>query len=180
MIFILALIPIVLLIGSTPGSLHPLADCLAVFRFHIAWFALVSALILLFLAWRRSGLASAALSLSAVGAIWCSYVPLTPNTPLEYTLYQKNLSYRLGDAADITSDKRASQADFIMLQEVTTRDTEILDGLSSDYSSQALCKFNSVGGVAVASRFLKTAKEVVCNREHGLVALQATTPNGPV
>lgn len=180
LVFIVALIPIALLVGSTPGSLHPLADSLAVFRFHIAGFAVISAAVLLAQGWRRSGMATAALSLAAIGAIWWSYVPPTPTTQLPYTLYQKNLSYRLGDAADIIADMRASNADFITLQEVTTRNTEILDGLSPDYSSQALCKFRSVGGVAVASRFPKTDAEVVCDSQYGLVALQVKTPDGPV
>lgn len=180
LLFFFAIVPIALLLGSTPGSLHPLADSLAVFRFHIAWFALAGGVILLLQGWRRSGLAAGALALTAVGAIWWSYFPQTPTKPLTYSLYQKNLSYRLGDAADIIADMRASQADFITLQEVTTRNTEILAGLSPDYSSQALCKFRSVGGVAVASRFPKTDMPPVCHEQFGIVALQVTTPDGPV
>ena len=180
LLFFLALVPIALLLGSTPGSLHPLADSLAVFRCHVAWFALAGGIVLLAQGWRRSGLAAAALSLTAIGAIWWSYFPQTPTKPLNYSLYQKNLSFRLGDAADIIADMRASQADFITLQEVTTRNTEILAGLAPDYSSQTLCKFRSVGGVAVASRFPKTTSEPICHEELGLVALEVTTPNGPV
>ncbi len=180
LLFFLALIPIALLLGSTPGSLHPLADSLAVFRFHIAWFALAGALVLLVQGWRRSGIAAGMLSLAAIGAIWWSYAPQTPSKPLTYSLYQKNLSYRLGEAADIIADMRASKADFITLQEVTTRNTEILQGLSPDYSSQALCKFATVGGVAVAARFPKTKAPVICDERIGIVALQLATPKGPL
>ncbi|WGI20451.1 endonuclease/exonuclease/phosphatase family protein [Amylibacter sp. IMCC11727] len=180
LLFFLALIPILLLLGSTPGSLHPVADSLAVFRFHIAWFALAGAVVLLVQGWRRSGLAVGALSLAAIGAIWWSYFPQTPNDDLPYSLYQKNLSFRLGKADDIIAHIKGSNADFVTLQEVTRRNTEILSGLSSTYAAQSLCKFRSVGGVAVASKYPRTDADILCIEELGLVGMNVQTPDGPV
>jgi endonuclease/exonuclease/phosphatase (EEP) superfamily protein YafD len=157
-----------------------LADSLAVFRFQISWFALGGAIVVLWLGWRQSGLAAGALSIAAITSIWWSYLPQTPTNALTYSLYQKNLSFRLGDAANIIADIRGSNADFVTLQEVTRRNTEILAGLTPDYSSQALCKFAAVGGVAVASRFTKTEADPICDEQNGLVALQVKTPDGPI
>lgn len=180
LLFFIALIPIFLLLGSTPGSLHPVADSLAVFRFQIGWAALAGALILLLQGWRRSGLAAGALSLAAIGAIWWSYIPQKPTVDLPYTLYQKNLSFRLGEADAIIDHIKNSGADFVTLQEVTRRNTEILSGLSSNYATQSLCKFRSVGGVAVASKYPRTDEDVICVEEFGLVGMNVETPDGPV
>jgi len=180
LLFFLALIPIALLLGSTPGSLHPLADSLAVFRFHIGWFALIGALIVLWFGWKRSGLAAGALSLAAIGAIWWSYFPQSPSKPLTYSVYQKNLSFRLGDGTTLIQDMLDSNADFITLQEVTLCNTEILNGLKATYPSQMLCKFASVGGVAVASKFPTVNDTIVCDERNGIVAIQVVTPDGPI
>lgn len=179
-LFVLALCPIALLLGSSPGSFHPLADSLAVFRFHIGWFALLGAGILLWLGWRKSGLAAGALSLAAVGAIWWSYFPQSPATALPYTLYQKNLSFELNNADDLIEDIYKTKSDFVTLQEVTKYNLHILDALKKDYPSQALCKFATVGGVAVISRFPQTSAPPICKDRLNLVAIQLQTKEGPV
>ena len=178
-LFILALIAPILLLLSAGGAIHSLGDSLAVFRFHIGLFALASAVVLYRLDWRKFALAIAALSIAASGSILASYQH-THAHPLTYTLYQKNLSFRLQNPPAITQDVQWRNPDFVTFQEVTSQNRAILTSIQDTHPSQSICDFARVGGVAVASRFPAVPGTATCSETKGLAAIQLQTPDGPV
>ena len=170
------------LFGSFLGAMHPAGDALAVIRLQLSA-AELGAGVLLTVMRVRWGWVLAAGALAVLG------VTLGPLTPLGaaassavsgVTVYQKNLLFRLSDSAPLIADIRAVAPDVLTLQEVSHANRAILAELGTDFPSQQFCRFGTVGGVAVASRWPLIPDTGICQRNDGLVAMQVQTPNGPL
>lgn len=169
------------LVLSFGGRYHGAGDALAVAR---PWVAVVlggGALGLLVIGPRRLGVVGIALAL--VGAISLRPPALASEVSSGsqvYALYQKNLLFRLADAAPVAEDILASVADFVTLQELHSRNRSILGALRQAYPHQQLCPFAAVGGVAVLSRWPATDVAPLCGEGNGWAAMQVETPDGPM
>ena len=167
-----------LLIGFA-GALHPIGDSLAVFRLQAGGATILAALFA-FLLGSRTALALAVIAGAAITpAVWLS-AGLGAQTGGNIVLYQKNLSFRLRDPQPIIEDILQSGADVVTLQEVTTHNRTVLDGIATALPTQLICPFARVGGVAVASHYPVIEGSKTCLQGRGLAAMQVAHPDGPL
>lgn len=157
------------------GRIHGLGDSLAVLRPLFVITVGILSLIALIVRTRVLGISGAVLTMVAT---WSLLPPSSPSAVTEnaaqYAAYQKNLLFRLPDTLPVAEDIVASGADFVMLQELHTRNRPILKHLRESYPHQHFCPFVAVGGVAVLSQW--PALKTIC--EHGFAAMQVSTPSG--
>ena len=130
-------------------------------------------------------LAGIALIASLIGLVaggpilWMMRAP-GPGTGI--TLYQKNLLFANRAPLAVVEDILASDADVVMLQEVTEAHASTMARLREVYPVSVVCPFARVGGVAVLSRWPMAGGGTVCDPEarRGYVAMQVAGPGGPV
>ncbi|PHQ99935.1 MAG: endonuclease [Marinosulfonomonas sp.] len=179
-ISLIFLIPLVLLLGSHFGAVHPLGDSLAVFRGPLAVVGGISALILVRLKPKGAGVVAAVL------VVWSAYTVLAPKLAFSsaldapYALYQKNMRFDMASTVPLQGDILEHNPDFVTLQEVSANNLPILASLKEQYPAQVFCSFAGVGGVAVAARWPMVAGSGRCEEASGMAAMQLETPHGPV
>jgi endonuclease/exonuclease/phosphatase (EEP) superfamily protein YafD len=93
--------------------------------------------------------------------------------------YSHNLRYDNPTPGLVEQAIRASEADIVMLQEVSESNEVVLDALARDYPTRVLCEFSRVGAVAVLSRY-RMIGEPGCARGQGIAWARLGTPDGPV
>lgn len=147
----ITIIAIVLL--SFLGSFHPMFDSISVFRqyFVIPLFILLP---ILFFSKRYVLFAINIFSIviCIISTFSISLFNYSIEDELEYSLYQKNLSFRMERYQPILDDFNEIAPDFITLQEVTNSHKYILRALKDKYPYQKYCDFAGVGGVAILSK----------------------------
>ncbi len=167
------------LLASYGGALHPAGDSLAVFRGQMALGLVVVVPLLAAIRLRRR--ATAVLGLAAIAGLpvaWAGQSASVFHSDTNFSLYQKNLSFRAHDLSPLETDIRATSADFVTLQEVTGANAALIRALSDTLPTAQFCGFAGVGGVAVLSRWPKVAGSGIC--DDGLAAMQVETPRGRV
>ena len=164
--------------GGFLGAYHPAGDSLAVFRPY-ALGALLFALIGFGL-WRHKRLAYISLALLVFGGYSLRQV-LVPAAPVAgFSLMQHNNLFS-NDASDLVDFARAEAPDIITLQEITTKAVPQLAALRPDYPYQEICRFESVGGVAILSKFrFIGAHGAGCIEGLGMVSARVEIPAGEV
>jgi len=145
------------------GRLHPVGDSLSLFRIALGFVCLLGCLWQIGLIWR------AVLGLSAAAALLTT-LPLLLGSDVdgELTVYSKNLWYRNDQIAAVAADMRASDAEVIALQEVSSRNRPLLDALSDAYPYQHLCRYSGWNGVAVLSKH--PIADRTCSDRRGIAA----------
>nr|WP_253913237.1 endonuclease/exonuclease/phosphatase family protein [Pseudoruegeria sp. HB172150] len=86
--------------------------------------------------------------------------------------------WSIGDHAPLIADIHATAPDVLTLQEVTDNNRALLDGVRDILPTQFWCRFQTVGGVALASRWPLIEGTETCGV--GLAAVQLETPHGPL
>jgi len=158
------------------GRWLPLGESLAVFRLP----NLLPACILLPLLWRSKYIYPIlALVLLSLGSMAVHYIPQNISGESTYRLYQKNMSFRIKETDNLKADILASDADFITLQEVTTKNFAFLRELEDRFPTQHTCLFASVGSVSILSRWPDMG-ESKCFDKDSMTAMKVKTPEGPV
>jgi len=94
-----------------------------------------------------------------------------------FSLYQKNLLWNGEEREALLSDILAADADFVTLQETSSRNTVVLDGLNKVYPYQLSCSTPGNGGIALYSKYPLTETEERCNFGDGVVVAQAKLPD---
>jgi len=152
---VVAIAGLVLLAAGYLGRWWPPGDSLAVGRAQV----LVAAMPVLAGLWWVGGRRLARVTLAACVLCAGQTVVLTMNhcatCPADQpilTLYQKNLLFNGTDRDALIADIQASGANLVTLQEVSTANLVVLEGLRATYPHQHLCTFTSVGGTAILSR----------------------------
>ncbi|MCI2398667.1 endonuclease/exonuclease/phosphatase family protein [Aliiroseovarius subalbicans] len=172
---------LVALVGGYLGALHPMGDSLAVLRPHLAAVLVLAALGLL--AGRRPLLALVNLSAGAVALVpilWAlGGADASPNGA-SLSLYQKNMLFRMPSPARLGQDILLHKPDFVTLQEVSGVNLALFDTLGDTYPAQQFCPFETIGGVAVASRWPVIRDTAFCAEHDGMAGMQVSTPEGPV
>lgn len=177
---LLAVVPLaLLLLGSLP-DLHPVADSLAVFRVPLGGITVLVGAIFLPLWPRKLAVMMLALGATAALPILFKALPDTPDMTARYRLYQKNLSFRNSQIGVVALDILDKKPDFVTLQEVTMAHLALLKDLATDYPTQLVCPFSTVGGVAIAARWPMIEGSQTCFDGQGMAAVRLRTPNGPV
>lgn len=164
---------------SFAGALHGIGDSLAVFRFWLALVLVASAVLLLI---GRRGAFAAIVAVCVAAAVPLASVHLRPAPAgdLKYSLYQKNLLYSNKETAALNQDILSVNPDFVTLEEVFHKLKPAYDALAEHFESSLICDFAGVGKVAVLSRWPLVDGSETCNPGSGVVAMQVTTPDGPV
>ncbi|MCL3883461.1 endonuclease/exonuclease/phosphatase family protein [Marivita sp. GX14005] len=161
-----------LFVGSFAGAAHPAGDMLAAFRIPIA---LIFALWVIWSPWPYWLRWSAAvLCLAAMGQIVAQSFVAHPPGPV--TVYQKNLRFGNDGTEALAEDIRASGADIVALQEVTSRNAALLRDLRADFPYQTSCALTDWARVAVLSRW--PAEGEICVTGYGVSGLQVASPGG--
>lgn len=161
------------------GAVHGLGDSLSLFRPVAVPVLLVLSLVLFFASHRSLGV------IGAFGALVAglSLVPpqIGPDTGGEtYSIYQKNMLFRLPSTTPIAEDIRGADADIVTLQEVHPRNEPILGELADLYQTQHLCQFGVVGGVAIFAKVPSVPDTAFCEPELGFGGIQIEMPDGPL
>jgi endonuclease/exonuclease/phosphatase (EEP) superfamily protein YafD len=147
----------VLLLGFAQ-RLHPALDSLAHFRLHFTvLLGLWIAVLLLLRSWTAATVSIVLLAVS-IFMMPMLFGANRTEAPADITLLQFNTRYDNAAPLSVIPQVEMSNADFVALQEVSSRTAVILDHLRSTHPHQQLCEFASVGGTAVASRWPILAK----------------------
>ncbi len=171
---------LVVLGGGYLGAWHPAGDSLAVARPYIS--AVLAGLGVFLLAYR--------LRLAAVVTVGAAAVAVAPilwamgsaaAMPVaSLSLYQKNMLFRMPSPPRLGDDILIHNPDFVTLQEVSGVNLAVFDTLGDAYPSRQFCPFETIGGVAVASRWPVVPGTGFCAQHYGLAAMQVSTPQGKV
>jgi endonuclease/exonuclease/phosphatase (EEP) superfamily protein YafD len=159
---------ILLTLGGFLGWLHPMGDSLSVGR----GFAVAAVLVL--------AIAASLLGMR-VAAFWSILFALLAGTPVVLAtlwpgpsgtllLYQKNLRFDNAELAALEADIRQTNPAALTLQEVSEPNRELLANLADRFPHQHICRFEGVGGVAVATSLPPVPGTEVC--APGLAAMQ--------
>lgn len=159
-------------LASFAGQLHPLGDSLAVFRLPIA---AVLALVVIWSAWPAWFRWSVAvLCLGAMGQIVAQKYVTHPAGPV--SVYQKNLLFENDQVDALRADILDASPDIVALQELTSRNADLVRDLRQAYPHQASCALTTWARVAVLSRW--PVEGEICLEDKGLVGLQVVSPSG--
>ena len=173
----LTVMSVALLLGAAflagfAGPYHPAGDSIAVFRLPIA---IALALVVIWspwAAWLRWSVA--VICLGAMGHIVAQKYTAHPQGPV--TVYQKNLLFENDQVDALLADIRAMSPDIIALQELTSRNADLVRQLRADYPHQASCALTSWARVAILTRW--PVEGEICLEDQGLVGLQVVSPSG--
>ena len=169
-----------LLLASYLGALHPLGDSLAVFRIWLAAAVFVFSFALIFGKARRFAQVGLLAAVASAAPIILSANAGTAPSDAAYSLYQKNLYFNVDSPLKTAIDIRASNPDFVTLQELASNNRRVLTDLKRAYPSMQFCPFVTVGGTAVLSRWPRIKGSEICADGYGLAGMQVETPDGPV
>ena len=167
-----AVVLTILFFGSFFGGYHPIGDSLAVFRLPIAAVFALWVIWSHWPYWIRWGIA--VLCLAAMGQIVALKYVSHPTGPVR--VYQKNLKF-LNDQVDpMVQDIRATNADIVTLQELTSRNAGVVRSLRAEFPHQASCALTTWARVAVLSKWPVVGQ--ICVENQGLIGVQIDAPDG--
>ena len=177
--FTVFLLSLALFAASFLGAWHGVGDSLAVFRHWWAVAAGVSSLVLFRGSMRlaAAGLLAVFVSAAPIMAGW--FETFDPAAG-KYSFYQKNLLFEGSRPDAILADIRATNPDFVALEEVSPFNKAIFDALAATYPARQLCPDGSSGSVAILSRHPPVPGTATCLGNNGLAAVRVVTPDGPV
>lgn len=175
----LNLLPLAGLAAGFAGRLHPALDSVAAFRLHIA----LAAASLWALAWLlRARNAKRVGTVSLAMAVLGLTTTLIPAVPPEVTMlrgYSQNLRFSNPSLDQVEAAIRASEADFVLLQEVNQDNFALLSALEDRYPTRIVCDFRGVGGVAILTDLPVFGQEH-CIPGEGLAWVEVQVPDGLV
>ncbi|NJM82125.1 MAG: endonuclease [Tabrizicola sp.] len=170
------LVLILLVAAGYGGALHPMGDSLAVFRAQGAAALMLAAMLCLAARMGRAGLFGLVVAGLAAGPLILAYSQTGDAGP--YRLYQKNVLFRNDDLAGLEADIREAAPDVLTLQEVSTENLPLLDGLADILPHQHRCAYRPVGQVVVATRLTPVPGAAFCLL--GMAGLQVKVPEGRI
>lgn len=174
-----AILGAVMLLGSYLGAVHPLGDSLAVFRVWIAGGVAGAGLVLLLVGSRKVGWATTIFAAVALAPIFSALSTATAAPEASsLTIYTKNVLGGWGDNDAIIADILASEADIVMLQEMSTRRGDFVGALRETHPHRHLCRFSDWSGMAVLSRW--PLEEGYCSPYRSFAAARVAHPDGPI
>ena len=176
---LVAAVGITITLTSFYGGAHPAFDTFAAFRVHLTiGFAVLLIFALVFSAMTARYLSLIGLVIAAAG-LTPALMGREPVAIADMRAFSHNLRFDNPTPRRVAEAIRASDADFVMLQEVSESNRVILDDFAREFPTRVLCDFSRVGGVAVLSRHPMIG-EPGCARGQGIAWARLRTPDGPV
>lgn len=166
---------VLLLVAGWFQNIHPAFDSFSHFRHLFAALLFADAFLLLFVAPPIWSLGSAAV---LAVTVWLS-APYLPWSGLDsqktaadtIRVLQFNLRFNNTQLAELADSIRASDADVVLLQEVTRQNIGVLSVLKDSFPHQLECSAFRVGSVALLSRFpLVKDGSPLCSRFEGFLS----------
>lgn len=161
-------VAILLVLAGFLGWLHPIGDSLSVGRGFAVAAVLMLAIAASFLGMKTAAFWSILFALFAGTPVVLA--TLWPGPSGGLLLYQKNLRFDNAELAALEADIRLAAPVVLTLQEVSEPNLALMANLKDILPHQQFCRFDKVGGVAVASRLPSVPGAVVC--APGLAAMQ--------
>ncbi|MSU89899.1 hypothetical protein GE300_09795 [Rhodobacteraceae bacterium 2CG4] len=170
---------ILLTLAGYFGHAHPAFDTLGALRIQFA-VAFVGVLLfsVAFAALTARMLALTGLMIAGAG-IAPAALPAERVTSADLSVYSQNLRYDNGSPEAVLSAIEASDADVLVLQEVSEGNMRVIDRLRRRYPASIVCDFTGVGGVAILSRIPDTGP-TGCAEGGGAAWLRVVTASGPL
>jgi len=186
------------------NDLHPLFDSYSHFRVHLLMVLLPTLLILAFFHEKRNSFIF--LGLVVLGGLYLYFItqpfkaePLDPKKTHTLKHLQFNLNFKNRRMDDFKAYLKETKPDVVTLQEVTPEHIESLQELQynlylveftkkypflerekGEYPYQSYCKFQSVGGVAILSKYPINEEKSVCLEGKGLLWSQIIVDEQPI
>ncbi len=151
-----ALILGALVIAGLLAPYSQLADSFGHFRLHFSVMLLCSILVLLSLGCWRSSALLFCIALAGLASIDFTANARNADNASQFTVLQLNLLFNNKSPDEVISFIKKSNADVIMLQEVSRKNMRIVEAISVNYPNKTICPFAGVGAVAVLSRLPAT------------------------
>lgn len=179
-VFLIALAstPVIVLLGASLANAHfALADSLSHFRAHYVALLMLSLTAAIVLKAKKLTLVLIAALAAGLWSMYPAWPGLSPSGSApqigksgHVKLIQFNTLFK-NDSVDTSAQWLLAQSpDFVVMQEVSSRTITIYDQLARDLPFGVVCKFATVGGVAVRSRHPITAQ--FCKEKQGFVWAQ--------
>ena len=157
------------------GHFHPMLDSIAIGRW-VAFYALLGFLCLRAMLGHRIVIAALPLMVIAFTLALPRHGPADAQGPVR--VYTKNLLYFNTDMAPITADIRKADPDVVVLQEVSTKNRDILSDLQSTFPHLAICPWQGWNGMAILSRWPLVDADKRCSSDRALMAVKVNGPTG--
>ena len=94
-------------------------------------------------------------------------------------IYSKNLWFNNQQMAAVAADIIDAQADAVFLQEVSNRNSDLMDRLRDVFPHQHICQFSTLTGVAIASKYpFRSTPQ--CSDKRAIAAAQITFQDQPL
>lgn len=173
-------LPLLALIASYLGHLHPIGDSLAVFRQYLIILTGGSIFLMVYLG--RRYLAVFALTVSFMASV-PFLVQLVFYERLKYSdfvIYQKNMSVDLTDQAEFIEDVRSVNPDFAAFQEASSKNRALIESFADILPYVHYCDANRWTGTAIASRWPVVRGTANCQVDVRTAYMQVETPKGPL
>lgn len=174
---LIAAAAITVTLASFYGGAHEAFDTFAAFRVHLViGFAALLVFALVFSAMTARYLSLIGLVIAAAG-LTPALMGREPVGVAEMRIYSHNLRFDNPTPRRVEQAIRASEADIVLLQEVSGPNEVIVDALSREFPTRLMCEFAAVGGIAVLSRY-RSIGEPHCARGQGIAWARLQTPEG--
>lgn len=98
--------------------------------------------------------------------------------PGEYVLYQKNMLWNGSEPQAILDDILSVDPDFVTVQETSSWNEVVKDGLSAAFPHRLQCPTSGNGGIALYSRYPLSQPDTRCAFASGMVVALASLPDG--
>ncbi len=171
---------VLLLASSFLGAFHPLGDSLAVFRNWIAIALSAVGFVTVLARALKTGLTALACAGAALLHIasFKDLVAAATQADPDLIVYAKNLGAGRTDWSRLASDIAETEADVVLLQEVTQSRMFELAELLPDLPYGHICNFSGWSAMAIVSRY--PVSDTGCTDHRSLAYAVVGAPSGPV
>lgn len=173
-------LPLLALIASYLGHLHPIGDSLAVFRQYLIILTAGSVFLMVYLGRRYLAVFALTLSFMAATPFLVQLVFFDHLETSDFVIYQKNMSVDLTDPAGFAEDLRSVNPDFAAFQEASSKNRRLIDSFDDILPYVHYCNAKRWTGVAIASRWPIIRGTARCNPDVRTAYMRVETPKGPL
>ncbi len=173
-------LPLLALLASYMGHVHPLGDSLAVFPQYLIILTAGSIFLMVYIERRYLAMFSLTLVLMASTPFLTELFTFERLKESEFVIYQKNMSVDLSEENAFIQDFRSVKPDFAAFQEASGKNREIISGFEDILPYSHFCNASKWQGEAVASRWPIVRGTAKCVDQLRMALMQVETPKGRV
>ena len=173
-------LPLLALIASYLGHLHPVGDSLAVFRQYLIILTGGSIFLMVYLGRRYLAVFALTVSIMASTPFLLQLLFYERMEQSDFVFYQKNMSVDLADQQAFAEDLRSVNPDFAAFQEASSKNRALIDSFADILPFVHYCGANRWTGIAIASRWPVIRGTAKCDPDVRTAYMQVDTPKGPI